>query len=377
MPIHKVGTTAESVPLSNHSTAMKAPLSKQPCTPSEKKLPLWEEPGTPPLESIAGGSSDEWEGASESELESESEEDSDADDVKGDELTLTEDQADMLQKHVAEFQAADLHRRLAIIKECLNWIQARWQPKASFKKKQVKTLVRQYLYNKGRRAKKKSTLNLGKRWTYLDVVMDAHHEELHIMTLSLSDSKGGSPGYLGCYRKALKTVEEGLSEETKAQYRAQAKSGQKTSHLPWQQRRMMERHGMSTFREFAQYVYSQYGVRVAILAAYRDGEGDPAITFFDINEKLGATSFKKRHENWQNEGMGEDFATWATECFGKGSSDSDEEDRKKSKDAAPEIKLKTDSQGYPMLPSWESIKNTDLRYKKYLIGRYLSGMYRA
>jgi hypothetical protein len=58
-------------------------------------------------------------------------------------------------------------------------------------------------------------------------------------------------------------------------------------------------------------------------------------------------------------------------------SDTDEEGVKKSKVTAPEIKLRTDSRGYPMLPSWKSIKDTDLIYKKYLIGRYLSDMYRA
>jgi hypothetical protein len=63
--------------------------------------------------------------------------------------------------------------------------------------------------------------------------------------------------------------------------------------------------------------------------------------------------------------------------IGKGSRDSDEEGPKKSKYVMPEIKLRTDARGYPMLPSWESIKDAELKYKKYLIGRYLSEIYRA
>jgi hypothetical protein len=43
-----------------------------------------------------------------------------------------------------------------------------------------------------------------------------------------------------------------------------------------------------------------------------------ALHSFDINEKLGGTSFKQRHENWQHDqGMGEDFSKWAAESFGK------------------------------------------------------------
>lgn len=63
--------------------------------------------------------------------------------------------------------------------------------------------------------------------------------------------------------------------------------------------------------------------------------------------------------------------------LGTQSSDSDEDDQKRSKVIVPEIKLRTDAQGYPMLPSWELIKDTDLRYKKYLIGKYMKDMYRA
>ncbi|KAF8260937.1 hypothetical protein EI94DRAFT_1705919 [Lactarius quietus] len=70
--------------------------------------------------------------------------------------------------------------------------------------------------------------------------------------------------------------------------------------------------------------------------------------------------------------MFQDFSKWAGECFSQQPNDSDEETPKRSKDAPPEIKLKTDTQGYPMLPSWESIKDAKLKYQKYLIGRYLT-----
>jgi hypothetical protein len=61
--------------------------------------------------------------------------------------------------------------------------------------------------------------------------------------------------------------------------------------------------------------------------------------------------------------------------IGQQPNDSDEEAPKRSKDAPPEIKLKTDAQGYPILPSWESIKDAKLKYKKYLISRYLTEMH--
>src|ERR1700761_1068892 len=36
----------------------------------------------------------------------------------------------------------------------------------------------------------------------------------------------------------------------------------------------------------------------------------------DINDRLGATSFKGRYENLEENPFIEDFATWIAECFG-------------------------------------------------------------
>jgi hypothetical protein len=41
---------------------------------------------------------------------------------------------------------------------------------------------------------------------------------------------------------------------------------------------MMEKHSGKTFRSFAQYVYRQFGMRIAVLAAYHDSEGEAAIS---------------------------------------------------------------------------------------------------
>jgi hypothetical protein len=60
-----------------------------------------------------------------------------------------------------------------------------------------------------------------------------------------------------------------------------------------------------------------------------------------------------------------------TEVKGK----SGEVDEKKS-DKSPNIELPIDEQGYPILPRWEAIKGEGLSYKKSLIGKFMSEMYR-
>jgi hypothetical protein len=76
--------------------------------------------------------------------------------------------------------------------------------------------------------------------------MDAHCEELHIMALSLSDSKAGSTDYLKCYRKALKIVVEGFTDETKAKYHTLAKRWTEDKPPPWQQWRYVCSHHSHT-----------------------------------------------------------------------------------------------------------------------------------
>ena len=90
--------------------------------------------------------------------------------------------------------------------------------------------------------KKKSALKFGRKWTYADVVTDLHREEIHVMALSMSNSKAGSTDYLKSYRKALKIVEESFSEATKLKYRAQAKKWTEDKPPPRQQQKYVHSH---------------------------------------------------------------------------------------------------------------------------------------
>lgn len=56
------------------------------------------------------------------------------------EIALTEDQVDMLSKHIPEFRVADQHRRSEIIEERVTWIEERQQSNAPFNRKKVQTV---------------------------------------------------------------------------------------------------------------------------------------------------------------------------------------------------------------------------------------------
>jgi hypothetical protein len=76
-----------------------------------------------------------------------------------------------------------------------------------------------------------------KKWRYNDILIDVHRKEIDKMATEMSESKPGSGAYLGCYRRAIKTIEEGLDEETRQKYRAQAKKWSEQKPPPRQQQR--------------------------------------------------------------------------------------------------------------------------------------------
>jgi hypothetical protein len=51
--------------------------------------------------------------------------------------------------------------------------------------------------------------------------------------------------------------------------------------------------------------------------------------------------------------------------------------KKKDSSGVPDITFETDKDGYPVLPSLETLERESLYYRKVFMGRYMSRMYRA
>ncbi|KAF8263632.1 hypothetical protein EI94DRAFT_1703843 [Lactarius quietus] len=206
-----------------------------------------------------------------------------------------------------------------------------------------------------------------KKWTFSDIVIDVHHEELDKMAAEMSGCKAGSPAYLRCYKKALNIIEDRMDDDDKKW----------TEHKPppRQQLRLFHKHGQITLKEFSESLYLQFGMRVAILGGYCKAKGEPAIILHDSNLKYGGTSFKERNKEWMNVPLIKDFSRWTAKSFGVQPNNEGQDDGGRNKEKAPNIKLPIDSRGYPVLPSWEAINNKGLTYKKMLIGKFMSEMY--
>src|ERR1700761_2392372 len=55
---------------------------------------------------------------------------------------------------------------------------------------------------------------------------------------------------------------------------------------------MFAKHGQNVLRDFSETMFHKFGVRLAILAGYRDAEGEPTIALYVFNQ-LHPHTFKR------------------------------------------------------------------------------------
>ncbi|KAF8274182.1 hypothetical protein EI94DRAFT_1696126 [Lactarius quietus] len=221
-----------------------------------------------------------------------------------------------------------------------------------FDREIIEKLVHRHLHSRRRRGKK--TPNFHKIWSYTDIVIDFHWEEIDKLAAEMSSAKAGSPAYLGCYKRAIETINDQLDEETRA--------------------KLMEKHGQSTLWDFSATMYNQFGVRVIVLAGNCDGDGEPTVMLYDINDKMGGTSFKEFHKQWKSDPLVDDYLKWTADSFGVQPRNGSQDDGK-NKENPKNIKLPMNRHGYLVLPSWEAINQEGATYKKLLIGKFMTQLY--
>ncbi|KAF8262974.1 hypothetical protein EI94DRAFT_1807966 [Lactarius quietus] len=224
-------------------------------------------------------------------------------------IFLTDEQVSSLQRRLGEFRTADLETRLIIIHDSVTQIERTWMQDVDFNREIVKKLVRRHLHSRRRRGKK--TPNFHKIWTYTDIVIDFHREEIDKLAAEMSSAKAGSPAYLGCYKRAIKTINDQLDEE-----------------------------------------------------------------IYDINDEMGVTSFKKFRKQWQSDPLVDDYLKWTAKSLGVQPRNGGQ-DNGKDNENPKNIKLPMNRHGYPVLLSWEAINQEGHTYKKLLIGKFMTQLYKV
>ena len=126
---------------------------------------------------------------------------------------------------------------MEIVQDAVKELEKTWKHQVPFNQKVIETvriplvafdlsltldqLVRRYLYKMSRHNNKSQSCH--RVWTEHDIIIDIHRDEVDKLAAEMSGSKAGSPAYLAYYKKAVKTIKDGLDEDTRVKYRAEAK----------------------------------------------------------------------------------------------------------------------------------------------------------
>jgi hypothetical protein len=126
--------------------------------------------------------------------------------------------------------------------------------------------------------------------------MAMHSKKINKRTIKISKNVPGSADYLSHYQKARGQIEAKLTDDQRQRYKAMAKEWSEKKLPPKMQRRyvasddlsrleltdfsasMMAKHGPRAIKEFTSAAYNQFGMRVVVLAAYTNDEGEPTAT---------------------------------------------------------------------------------------------------
>jgi hypothetical protein len=288
-------------------------------------------------------------------------------------IALNDEHMLILSRRLADFRTADLAARNDMVIDCTARIKRVWKEKAKFDKDIIECVstspvtwcltrghshnllfqhVRRYMFANSRPAKKKSIFSVRTTWTYTDVVVYHHRVEIDKLATELANSKSGSPLYLGCYRPALQKIEEGLTDDMRMRYRAEAKIWTEQKPPPSVQYRYV--HAIQSGKwQATNLIIEQVCFRstvcrrsktflnlfIANLGCALSSWGGTKILVqtsqklfgtykslstyvsniscysYDLNERLGGTSFKTRHD-WQDHQVMKDFTDWVSKSFG-------------------------------------------------------------
>ncbi|OJA18078.1 hypothetical protein AZE42_12769 [Rhizopogon vesiculosus] len=197
--------------------------------------------------------------------------------------------------------------------------------------------------------------------------------------LEKTGAKAGDKEMIGNYQHALRTIMEGLSEEELKRAGETAKEWANEGPPKEVQVEVTQKRSGNIMREFADKLFKDAGMRVTILWAYKDNDGDLTANVTDFNEDLDGTSFMKTRDLSP---VLDEWKSYVREEFDmdvEGEDDDETGDgrplktggNKRARKASYSIEL--DDDGNPIIPDFSE---SNLDTKKAIIRAFLTCHYR-
>ncbi|KAF9230415.1 hypothetical protein BU15DRAFT_83657 [Melanogaster broomeanus] len=136
-----------------------------------------------------------------------------------------------------------------------------------------KQAYKNWLYNHGQRKATKRLVKYGKTYTARDVIKVQKKEEIQNLIEVERKAKPGEREMIASYQWGVNQVMNGLTEEEVQEAERQAEEWRKAKPPPEVQARTALQKGERYVREFAEEMWRQCGMRVALLGTWKDRNG--------------------------------------------------------------------------------------------------------
>ncbi|KAG2113685.1 hypothetical protein DEU56DRAFT_761928 [Suillus clintonianus] len=208
--------------------------------------------------------------------------------------------------------------------------------------KKRKQMYKTWLFNNKKKKERKDMIKYGRKWTPRQVVYQQKREEAAVKRV-MAELSGDE------LEKAKETAEEWSTNFPPPEIQAQ----------------VARKKGPAYMEHFSKEMWRQCGMRVFVMSAWKNEQGEVLFGMHDDNEALGDGDSFMKTKDW------EDIEPVWQECRGTDGGRQVKGGRKRIR--KPAFELETDGDGMPLLPD---ITETKLEEKKAIVRAFLTSHYR-
>ncbi|KAI6144081.1 hypothetical protein BKA82DRAFT_32573 [Pisolithus tinctorius] len=275
------------------------------------------------------------------------------------------DELQILQDGLKDWKEADTNKRALLMESMRNKIK-QLDANKSLKQNEWNRkwmAIKNWMYNNSQSRAQKALVKYGSKWMALKVIKLQHKKDIQ-QVLVKAGIQPGMSAMIKHYQPAIQKVVQSLTKAELDQAAHLVKEWNERKLPPKAQAEATTSKGQKYAKQFAYNMWKQCGMRVVIMSAWKDKDGEVMVGVNDFNDKLGDgelySDWEDLHGKWSayakktfgvngtEDGSGEDEAGQTTVKAWKG--------KKRS-----QFSLSTNDDGMPILSNLLDLWTPELK----------------
>ncbi|KAI6142697.1 hypothetical protein BKA82DRAFT_4017944 [Pisolithus tinctorius] len=295
---------------------------------------------------------------------------------------LRPDELQILQDGLKDWKEADTNKRASLMEgrtKSSGWMPTRASNKMNgienrHRVKYILQAIKNWMYNNSWSRAQKALVKYGSKWTALKVIKLQHKKDIQ-QVLVKAGIQPGTSAMIKHYQPAVQKVVQSLTKAELDQAAHLVKEWNERKPPPEAQAEAATSKGRKYAKQFAYNMWKQCGMRVVIMSAWKDKDGEVMVGVNDFNDELGDgelySDWEDLHGKWSayakkafgangtEDGSGEDEAGQTTVKAWKG--------KKRS-----QFSLSTNDDGTPVLLNLLDLRTPELKdiMRVFVTGHY-------